>query len=82
MSEWIPISERLPDVPNEYNVSVHCDTWEKDMAMCATWENTTVRGKDVSRWIWNGRIFPSYWKITAWMPLPEPYKEVENDNNK
>ena len=36
------------------------------------YEYTTVRGKEVSRWLAYGRISP--WNVLAWMPLPEPYK--------
>ncbi len=36
------------------------------------YEYTTVRGKEVSRWLAYGRVSP--WDVLAWMPLPSPYK--------
>lgn len=52
---WIPVSERLPDKPGKYlvtvrNGNVYSGTFDKisNRFMCAA---------------------------TAWMPLPEPYKE-------
>ena len=32
-----------------------------------------VRGKQVRRWYWNGRISP--WYVFAWMKMPEPPKK-------
>lgn len=74
---WIPCSERLPKTDNwrtEYMVT--CDRgYEEDTKLettCMSWENTTVRGKPVSRWIWHDRLSP--WKVVAWMEKPEPWK--------
>lgn len=33
---------------------------------------TTVRGKEVLRWEWMGKICP--WKVIAYMPFPPPYQ--------
>lgn len=79
---WIPVSERLPEVKLgekvECIVWVHCNTWEKDKSMCMEWEHTTVRRKEVSRWLWNNSIKMDAWEVIAWMPLPKPYmKEGE-----
>lgn len=38
-------------------------------------EYTTVRGKEVVRWLAYGRISP--WEVIAWMPLPTPYQKGE-----
>ena len=40
------------------------------------YEYTTVRGKEVSRWLAYGRVSP--WNVIAWMPLPEPYKPTND----
>jgi len=36
------------------------------------YEYTTIRGKDVSRWLWYGRITKV--EPIAWKPLPAPYQ--------
>lgn len=32
-----------------------------------------VRGKEVGRWKWHGRLAP--WEVIAWKPLPESYDD-------
>lgn len=75
--KWIPVEERLPET-KEYRTTllatVSCEYWKNNKTLVVEWENTTVRGKDVSRWIWNDRLFPEDWVIIAWQPLPEPYR--------
>lgn len=56
---WIPCSERLPD--NDESVLIS-------------------NSHGVTKAWWNGRFWTSiavkkYKTVTAWMPLPEPYKE-------
>lgn len=60
---WIPCSERLPD--NDESVLI------------------SNRNGVTKAW-WNGRFWESiavkkYKTVTAWMPLPEPYKEGNNE---
>ena len=62
---WIPVSERLPDVSGTYQVTcmdgrIYRSTYAKFQCKLKRWELTGAR---------------SYWKVIAWMPLPEPYKE-------
>lgn len=62
---WIPVSERLPDVSGTHQVTcmdgrIHRSTYAKFQSKLKRWELTGAR---------------SYWKVIAWMPLPEPYKE-------
>lgn len=63
-SEWIPVSEKLPEESGTYivnaieNCIVHV-TFAKWMKRMKKWNLTGSR---------------SYWKVTAWQPLPEPYK--------
>lgn len=75
-SRWIPISERLPDDESYILVS---------------FENTTM--PDIARYEENdegGAFYPgddeksysSYgFFVNAWMPLPEPYREVDDEQN-
>ena len=80
---WIPVTERLPET-REYRTvflaTVSCEFWKNNETLVVEWENTTVRGKDVSRWIWNDRLFPGEWEIIAWQPLPSPYKPAAEQN--
>ena len=57
---WIPVTERLPEASGLYLVSVKNDH-ERRYSKTAWFE------KDV----WFARQ-----DVIAWMPLPEPYKEV------
>lgn len=72
--EWIPCSERLPE--NNQSVLVYL-------------ESRTIRGGHIHSiggyqnnvwFIRSGVETESYpnseWNVIAWMPLPEPYKEV------
>lgn len=62
---WIPVSERLPEASGTYQVTcmdgrIYHSTYAKFQSKLKRWELTGAR---------------SYWKVTAWMPLPEPMKE-------
>lgn len=62
---WIPVSERLPEARGTYQVTcmdgrIHRSTYAKFQSRLKRWELTGAR---------------AYWKVTAWRPLPEPYKE-------
>lgn len=84
---WIPVSERLPEDyvpvnitwvnhnPDPYYASI------KDVPFTAT--GICYKGK----WYWYSVVCEDYLKedeieITAWMPLPEPYRESEVSNGK
>ena len=62
---WIPCSERLPEESGTYIVnaienSIIPVTFAKWMPRMKKWNLTGCR---------------SYWKVNAWQPLPEPFKE-------
>ena len=69
---WIPVSERLPDEPKENPIFEG-----KKIELYLV----TVKGADYPfRAFWNGKFFTDGWSktdVTAWMPLPEPYREGE-----
>lgn len=57
---WIPVSERLPEKNGRYLVTnTRWGAYELDWDIFYKEQNDWLFGKDV----------------TAWMPLPEPYKE-------
>ena len=67
--QWIPCSERLPEHGGRYLISV----------LDGTNRRTTVAPylPRCKAWAMNGRM--AYWKVIAWLPLPEPYSEEEQD---
>ena len=67
--QWIPCEERLPYREHEYLVTVKCGSANNDVAVACYWEGL-------------GFILDADFKtgdITAWMPLPEPYKEETDE---
>lgn len=74
---WIPVTERPPEESEQqrtgYLATVTRDGWARPRVVYVEWETTTVRGKKVSRWIWNDKLFPEYWSLVAWIPLLAPY---------
>lgn len=56
---WIPCSERLPEEEGRYLVTCSKIEWVVDWNI---WRN-----KPKPSWLWEQGV-------TAWMPLPEPYK--------
>ena len=71
--EWIPVSERLPEPPRE---NQELDYSPLDVYLVSINEGYPFRA------FWDGKNFgDGMFKldVKAWMPLPEPYKEKEND---
>lgn len=75
--KWISVKDKLPETIDKGYVNnvriLVCWGKEKENVAEAKFEKVIIRGKSVSRFIWNDRILP--WKATHWMPLPEPPKE-------
>ena len=69
---WIPIGERLPDYMD--NILI---TFQKPNREPLVYRAVYIGGKfaldNGDTWNWNDS------EIKAWMPLPEAYKEAEND---
>ena len=62
---WIPCSERLPEHGGRYLIS----------ALDGIQTRITVAPylPRCKAWTMTGRM--AYWKVIAWMPLPEPYRK-------
>ena len=62
--QWVPVSERLPEESEYYIITAndgvgHRTTFAKFQKKAKSWDLTGAR---------------SYWRVIAWMPLPEPMK--------
>ena len=75
---WIPVSERLPEG------KIDPMTNDFELVLCSTVIGVVrpyTFGKPIGHakaHFWSGRYAVDDYVI-AWMPLPEPYKEAEND---
>ena len=63
-AQWIPVSERLPDVGQKVLASTN--------KTCFTQVFKGTSGASNSSWWWEKKTIKH---IVAWMPLPDPYKE-------
>lgn len=72
--KWIPVSERLPEEPKENEIF---DNKPLELYL------VSIKGDSYPfRAFWNGKFFTNGWQkceVTAWMPLPEPYRERDVD---
>ena len=70
-TEWIPVSERLPEEDGEYLVTV-LDSYSGRPFV------------DISHYFIgnvNNKGFYKAYEVMAWMQLPEPHKEDNTDGN-
>ena len=74
--EWIPVTERLPEPPRE---NQELDYSPLDVYLVSINEGYPFRA------FWDGKNFgDGMFKldVKAWMPLPKPYEEKENDSKR
>ena len=62
--KWIPVKERLPKTSAETIVSLK-----------SGWVTSDLYEADKQNWFWSD-MTPGIHEVTAWMAMPEPYKEV------
>ena len=74
---WIPCSERLPDEWKDVIITI--DDPENNMfsIFVGYWHDVQLFGDSMKTWIfkYDGEMYTlgDFEKVTAWMPLPEPY---------
>ena len=83
--QWIPVTERLPEKNGRYLVTRGLN------AVGAIWNRVYIvnysdlMGLKDSRIFWQGNVGKSDFEkleledVLAWMPLPEPYKEMREE---
>lgn len=90
VGEWIPVSERLPDEHDSIFAKLYgTDNWDsKFWRTVSDSVLVTIKYNDGTRIVHESHTRDGEWidekrnvylKVEAWMPLPEPYKEKEND---
>lgn len=90
--EWIPVSERLPDEHDSIFAKLYgTDKWNdafwrtksKEVLVTIEYEDGTRIVKEShtcdGKWLIEKKTTLSKFKVVAWMELPEPYQEKEND---
>ena len=79
---WIPVEERLPErTPDEkinnsykkYLVFIeNIDYWDIDIAVYDLWND--------KKWREFSNTYCEIENVTAWCPLPDPYKKIQEEN--
>lgn len=90
--EWIPVSERLPEEHDSIFAKLYgTDRWgnnlwrarSEEVLVTLEYEDgiRTVKSLHTTdgKWWIEKETTLSKFKVIAWMPMPEPYKEKEND---
>lgn len=90
--KWIPVSERLPEEHDSIFAKLYgTDKWSdalwrtqsKEVLVTLEYEDgiRTVKSSHTTdgKWSIEKKTTLSKFKVVAWMELPEPYKENQND---
>ena len=83
---WIPCSERLPEEDTDVLISYRYkqgegDTSHSDIEI-TSYGTVYFGGRAIDglkEWRAPFQYFHANYEVTAWMPLPEPYKEVSHE---
>ncbi len=66
--DWIPVTKKLPEDEGFYLVT---SSQAGDKYVCSCFFTPELKNTSVGPWVEFG--------VTAWMPLPKPYEEENND---
>ena len=76
--KWIPVTERLPEEDFWYGSEVQTSDFVLITVQGENADNVIVDYGYTRDGVWKSETcdidIPDSWKVTAWMPLPEPYK--------
>ena len=85
---WVPVSERLPEEDTEVLISYRYKEGEGDTSHVdidiTTYGQMYFGGNKVGNskhWRAPFEYFHSNYEVIAWMPLPEPYKGEDHEQN-
>ena len=79
-SEWIPVSERLPEDETEVLIQIGQSMTVGYHKFDHTIYPPEFKDENETGWYDSKDDFIGCsFEVTAWMPLPEPYKEAENE---
>lgn len=72
---WIPVTEMLPEEERKHywictDTGYQCE---------CRWTNNQFGLGESDKWGWSIFDVPQYSHVVAWMPLPKPYKEGEEE---
>lgn len=74
--EWIPCSEKLPSENDEYIITMGKDSFNKEGHV--TW---AMFDKLKKKFYFPGGRVNYYIAVTAWMPLPKPWKGTGDEES-
>lgn len=84
MTEWISVKDRLPN-PNEkvivYNAENDGTFFARRLVSRFVWWDSVTKEYINWRWLPYGYTNIMLASVTHWMPLPEPPKETNNEQN-
>lgn len=79
---WIPVEERMPErtpdekIDNSYKKYLvfidNIDYWDIDIAVYDLWND--------KKWREFSNTYCEIENVTAWCPLPDPYKKIQEEN--
>ena len=72
--QWIPCSEKLPSENDEYIITMGKDSFNKEGYV--TW---AMFDKLKKKFYFPGGRVNYYIAVTAWMPLPKPWKGADDE---
>lgn len=77
--KWIPVTDGLPKFNKPVLISVK-RIGKEECVFMAEFRRRVNKSNEWKVFEYTTMAYDTVHEVLAWMPLPEPYKEVENDN--